>query len=1243
MTNTIVNIIFITYNRPKLFPEALNSIQRQTFKNFKVTVIDNGSTPKISLPDNILNDPRFELKRIEKNNQGLATVYNTIKSIKSKYTAFLFDDDRWENKKLEKQISYLEKNDGTIACFTQANFIDENENKVIIPNIFIQKNRSVPEWVFRFFKDGNCLSQPSAVIRTKNLNKPFLFNPYFRLPDLSWWINLLHYGNIHIIEEELVNVGISSTGSNESTINTKEKTNQLIYENSRILLKFRTLPQNVLKKSFLLPPTANQNDIEMAMALKALEFNSEAHFRFAAEVAEENYNIACIANNFQLAISWREVYEKASSQSKIDSNKNFEIKHPLENYNKWQLKRSIIEEEIQVLEKKISRANSVNFHLCIRLTHGQDSALADTIDSLGGQFYPNWHLDIITELPAPEGLNGIPCIGWHNTKIEEQKSLIDTLINQQKYDWCIEIPAGAKLDPLYLWRLSIEIAKNPETRCIFVDDDCFDSSNKSFDPRFKPGCNPSALESSDLAGPICVSRDTWNATGGASESNASPWFSQLLRIAKHYGWNAIQHIPDVLISYPEIFPSNVEACMFSLLEHLDYEKTKTEIIPTTGTSWGFRYQLTPPPKVSIVVISKGRQELLSRCIDSIIKKTIYPANCLEVLIVLNHDDEDLDMSSWLRNTIEHCDLPIKTIRTPSGANKATQSNVAVQSASGEFTLLLDEEVVIIESGWLNDLVGTCAQSGVAGTTPCLIGPKDNTIQQAGLVLGMESISIPFTSTQPGCMLETNNVMQGIAGPLYGRMAMYDHTGYLSGIKMPRDVSVMSGICMLVRTQAYLDVGGMDENMLGDTFADLDLSLKLRKKAWRLIYQPLATIRFGDVTDIQIPAEEIERAQGILKQTESREVFKQRWWPKAAVDSLWSPNLSLSLPNPTPDTNHLATWQYLPLDIPKILAYPVDSGQGIIRINQPVEALRKAGLAQVFLHPQQPSTIPITPAELIRLAPDTVVMHHFFNNIRLPELQSWSTTPGRPFLVFAMDDLITALDETNPFKSNMQPDIRSRLKKALACCDRLVVSTDYLGNTCANLISDILVVPNFIEQDVWLPLRSQRRTSSKPRIGWAGGTSHQGDLVLLKEIIEQTRHEADWVFFGMCPDEIKPLLAEFHPPVSIDQYPSYLASLNLDIAVAPLAQTPFNFAKSNLRLQEYGILSLPVVCTDITPYQNSPACRVPNTPSAWIAALRERIHDADAREQEGRSMREWVIKNHLLESNLDAWLSAHLPT
>jgi glycosyltransferase involved in cell wall biosynthesis len=72
----------------------------------------------------------------------------------------------------------------------------------------------------------------------------------------------------------------------------------------------------------------------------------------------------------------------------------------------------------------------------------------------------------------------------------------------------------------------------------------------------------------------------------------------------------------------------------------------------------------------------------------------------------------------------------------------------------------------------------------------------------------------------------------------------------------------------------------------------------------------------------------------------------------------------------------------------------------------------------------------------------------------------------------------------------------------------------------------------------------------------------------------------------------------------------MASLDLDIAVAPLEDNLFNRCKSNLRLLEYGAMSWPVVCSDVYVYKtnNPPVLRCGNDTSNWIDALNNLIAD-----------------------------------
>ena len=105
--------------------------------------------------------------------------------------------------------------------------------------------------------------------------------------------------------------------------------------------------------------------------------------------------------------------------------------------------------------------------------------------------------------------------------------------------------------------------------------------------------------------------------------------------------------------------------------------------------------------------------------------------------------------------------------------------------------------------------------------------------------------------------------------------------------------------------------------------------------------------------------------------------------------------------------------------------------------------------------------------------------------------------------------------------------------------------------------------------------------------------------------------------------------------SCKDYPAKLASLDLDIAIAPLENNPFNACKSNLRLLEYGAMGWPVVCSDVYPYRrtmNPPVLAVPNDDQAWITALRNLINDPGLRQAQAKRARlaaaTYLLENHV---------------
>jgi glycosyltransferase involved in cell wall biosynthesis len=205
---------------------------------------------------------------------------------------------------------------------------------------------------------------------------------------------------------------------------------------------------------------------------------------------------------------------------------------------------------------------------------------------------------------------------------------------------------------------------------------------------------------------------------------------------------------------------------------------------------------------------------------------------------------------------------------------------------------------------------------------------------------------------------------------------------------------------------------------------------------------------------------------------------------------------------------------------------------------------------------------------------------------------------------------------------------------------LIVTTEPLRQHYQKYVQDVWLLPNCLDKQ-WSGLSHPKAAGGKLRVGWVGAGQHKGDLELVTDVVRELAGEVDWIFMGMCTDEIRPLIKEFHGFVSISDYPAKMASLALDIAIAPLETNFFNACKSNLRLLEYGAMGWPVVCSDVTPYQthNPPVLRCSDSTVEWIAAIRKLIADTDLRARMGADLYAWVQENFLLNKKAAEWHDA----
>ncbi|OJW50116.1 MAG: hypothetical protein BGO67_01950 [Alphaproteobacteria bacterium 41-28] len=123
----LVSIIIPTYNREKFIGEAIQSVLNQTYKNFEVIVIDDGSQDRTREVVLSFRDERVSYSHTT--NQGRSIARNlALKHAKGTYIAFLDSDDLYYKDKIEKQVEFLEKNKQFGMVYTAAHCIDEAGN-----------------------------------------------------------------------------------------------------------------------------------------------------------------------------------------------------------------------------------------------------------------------------------------------------------------------------------------------------------------------------------------------------------------------------------------------------------------------------------------------------------------------------------------------------------------------------------------------------------------------------------------------------------------------------------------------------------------------------------------------------------------------------------------------------------------------------------------------------------------------------------------------------------------------------------------------------------------------------------------------------------------------------------------------------------------------------------------------------------------------------------------------------------
>ena len=675
----------------------------------------------------------------------------------------------------------------------------------------------------------------------------------------------------------------------------------------------------------------------------------------------------------------------------------------------------------------------------------------------------------------------------------------------------------------------------------------------------------------------------------------------ILRLINHGGIEGLGHIAEPLVITHSPALANIDDERKAIEAHLQQRGyVDAQVHAPKPGRYQIRYNHPQQPIVSIVIVAEASLAHMQRCVEGLLSDTTYQN--FEILLFATKSTSS-EVSAWLANLASLQEAKLRVFNFPAG-DRAEQCNQAALQAIGDYLLFLSADTSVISAHWLDELLNH-AQRGEIGVVGAKLVSPSGKIAHAGHILGLEGpLGSPF-------------VGEDLEAP-----------GYMQRLQVDQNLSAVGIDCFMVLRELFVELDGFAENQLATEYLSADFCLRAREAGFLTVWTPHAQLM-------------LEREVQVRPSSEQQDAMYAKWLPQLARDPAYNPNFSLSMPGGFKLADSQISWR--PLEgfrpEPVALVHPADLfGCGHYRVMQPFLAMKEAGLFDGAI-----STGLMHVTDLERYNPDTIILQRQIGDERLEAMQRMQRF-SKAFKVYELDDYLPNLPLKSVHRANMPKDILRSLRKGLSFVDRFVVSTGALAEAFSELHNEIVVMENRLPVSWWQGLKTQRRQGKKPRVGWAGGSSHTGDLELIADVVRDLADEVEWVFFGMCPDKLRPYVHEYHDGVAIELYPAKLASLNLDLGLAPLEMNLFNECKSNLRLLEYGACGIPVVCTDIRCYQNDfPVTRVRNRYKDWVEAIRLHISDLDATAKLGDELQAKVRQEWMLEGvNLELWRKAWLP-
>jgi GT2 family glycosyltransferase len=345
-----------------------------------------------------------------------------------------------------------------------------------------------------------------------------------------------------------------------------------------------------------------------------------------------------------------------------------------------------------------------------------------------------------------------------------------------------------------------------------------DATGDLVEPFFKPDWSPEYFRGVMYVGHLlCLRRDLARKTQFDSAFDGVQDFEFMLRLSETRP--RVGHIPQVLYHWRKTPGSIAEKTdakpHIGILQARAVNSHLARMgLPARAEQSKLPHRLHFVPtnraelrRVSIIIPTRDAPDVFERCLKSIFGRTSHPN--FEVIVMDNETTDERSLALMK-------EFPVRRIPFPDPFNYSRANNQGVAAATGELLVFLNNDTEVVTADWLEQLAYYAEQNDV-GAAGALLAYPDQTVQHAGVALGM----------------------RGTADHTMRRFPI-DVDGYAGSLVCAREVSAVTGACLMIRKALFNEIGAFNEHFF-TAYQDVDLCLRLRERGLRIISTPQARL------------------------------------------------------------------------------------------------------------------------------------------------------------------------------------------------------------------------------------------------------------------------------------------------------------------------------------------------------------------------------------------------------------------